>query len=202
MPKFEANIPRKGISGPQSQFSDSCVCERIIIPRWSCRFCWRKYVDRSWEYVNRSQTHECRNWGWGRAIPRKGTYDYKILRTFVQIRHFWILSFWWNVIASWPCAGSGNDQQLPARGGGGRRSRLWIAHRSLTSCSGRSGGKSPYFRSTTTFESVVTFLSNLNCNFLRSGSSGEGMVTLSSTAIPTNWYLLQVSTNNSQPFTF
>ncbi len=29
--KFEANIPRKGISGPQSQFPDSCVCERITV---------------------------------------------------------------------------------------------------------------------------------------------------------------------------
>jgi hypothetical protein len=28
-----------------------------------CLFCWRKYVDRSWEYINRSQTHECGNWG-------------------------------------------------------------------------------------------------------------------------------------------
>jgi hypothetical protein len=27
--KFETNIPRKGISGPQSQFPHSCVCERI-----------------------------------------------------------------------------------------------------------------------------------------------------------------------------
>ncbi len=32
------------------------------------------YVDRSWEYINRSQTHECRNWGWGRAIHGKGIY--------------------------------------------------------------------------------------------------------------------------------
>ncbi len=32
------------------------------------------HVDRSWEYINRSQTHECANWGWGRAIPRKGIY--------------------------------------------------------------------------------------------------------------------------------
>jgi hypothetical protein len=31
-------------------------------------------VDRSCEYINRSQTHECGNWGWGRAIPRKGIY--------------------------------------------------------------------------------------------------------------------------------
>ena len=28
--KFETNIPRKGISGPQSQFPHSCVCEQII----------------------------------------------------------------------------------------------------------------------------------------------------------------------------
>ncbi len=28
--KFETNIPRRGISGPQSQFPHSCVCERII----------------------------------------------------------------------------------------------------------------------------------------------------------------------------
>jgi hypothetical protein len=28
--KFETNIPRKEISGPQSQFPHSCVCERII----------------------------------------------------------------------------------------------------------------------------------------------------------------------------
>jgi hypothetical protein len=28
--KFEANILRKGISGPRSQFPHSCVCEQII----------------------------------------------------------------------------------------------------------------------------------------------------------------------------
>jgi hypothetical protein len=28
--KFETNIPRKEISGPQSEFPHSCVCERII----------------------------------------------------------------------------------------------------------------------------------------------------------------------------
>ncbi len=28
--KFETNIPRKGIMGPQFQFPHSCVCERII----------------------------------------------------------------------------------------------------------------------------------------------------------------------------
>jgi hypothetical protein len=38
--------------------------------------CWSKYVDRYWEYVNRSQTHECENWDWGRAIPRKGIHEW------------------------------------------------------------------------------------------------------------------------------
>ncbi len=28
-------------------------------------------MDQSWEYINRSQTHECGNWGLGRAMPRK-----------------------------------------------------------------------------------------------------------------------------------
>ncbi len=51
-----------------------CLWANYIFPRWVCLFCWRKYVDRSWEYTNCSQTHECRNWGWGRAIPRKGIY--------------------------------------------------------------------------------------------------------------------------------
>jgi hypothetical protein len=37
-------------------------------------FCWRKYVNRSCEYINSSKTHECGNWGLGRTIPRKGIY--------------------------------------------------------------------------------------------------------------------------------
>jgi hypothetical protein len=71
---FETNIPRKGISGSQSQFPHSCVCERFIYShdRSPYIFCWRKYVDWSWDFINRSQTHESWNWGWGRAIPRKG----------------------------------------------------------------------------------------------------------------------------------
>ncbi len=70
--KFETNIPRKGISGPQYQFP-MCLWANYIFPRWVCLFCWsKKNVDWSWEYINRSKTHECGNWGWSRAIPRKG----------------------------------------------------------------------------------------------------------------------------------
>jgi hypothetical protein len=36
--KFETNITRKGISGPQSQFPHSCVCERIYIPTMGLPF--------------------------------------------------------------------------------------------------------------------------------------------------------------------
>ncbi len=37
------------------QFSHSCICERFIYPHdWSAE-------DRSWEYINRSQIHKCRN---------------------------------------------------------------------------------------------------------------------------------------------
>ncbi len=41
--------------------------------------------------IHRSQTHECRNWGWGRAIPRKGIYKRNCLcsagRIGVRIRN-------------------------------------------------------------------------------------------------------------------
>ncbi len=75
---FEINIPRKGISGPQSQFPHSCACERFRYahhrsPYSAGGICT---VYRSWDYINRSQTHECWNWGWGRAIHRKGIYKW------------------------------------------------------------------------------------------------------------------------------
>ncbi len=35
--------------------------EIYIFPWLVCLFCCRKYVDRSWEYINRSHTHECGN---------------------------------------------------------------------------------------------------------------------------------------------
>ncbi len=49
-----------------------CLWAIYLFRRSICLFCWRKYVDRSWEYLNSSQTHECRNWDWGRAISTKG----------------------------------------------------------------------------------------------------------------------------------
>ncbi len=78
MPKIWNKYSQKrsiGASVPISPFM--CLWANFIFPRWVCLFCWRKYVDRFWDYINRSQTHECGNWGWGRAILRKGIYKWR-----------------------------------------------------------------------------------------------------------------------------
>jgi hypothetical protein len=60
--KFETNIAAKGIARPQSQFPHSWVCERFIYSQDGCAYSAAgKYADRSWEYISRSQTHECDN---------------------------------------------------------------------------------------------------------------------------------------------
>ncbi len=73
--KLETNISRKGIVWPQYQFPHSCVCERFIYSHdRSAYSAAGKYMDRTWEYINCSQTHECGNWDWGRAIPFLGIH--------------------------------------------------------------------------------------------------------------------------------
>jgi hypothetical protein len=70
--KFETNIPRKGIARPQFQFPHSCVCEQFIYSQdRSAYSAAGKYVDRTWEYINRTHIHECGNWDRGREITRK-----------------------------------------------------------------------------------------------------------------------------------
>ncbi len=77
MPKIWNKYSQKrNIGASDPIFTFMCLWANYIFPRWVCLFCWRKYVDRSREYLymNRSQTQECENWGWGRAIPIKGIY--------------------------------------------------------------------------------------------------------------------------------
>jgi hypothetical protein len=76
--KIENKYFQKRIARPQSQFPHSCVYERFIhiFSLLICLFCCRKYVDQSWEYINRSKTHECGNRDWGPPIPRKGIHKW------------------------------------------------------------------------------------------------------------------------------
>ncbi len=58
-----------GVSVPISPFMRLWV---IYICPWPvCLFCWRKYVDRSWDYINRSKTHECGNRAEAALFPEK-----------------------------------------------------------------------------------------------------------------------------------
>jgi hypothetical protein len=73
--KIRKTYSQKRNCAPQSQFLHSCVCELFIYSHdRSAYSAAGKYVDRSWVYINRLQTHECGNWVWGRAIPRKGIH--------------------------------------------------------------------------------------------------------------------------------
>ncbi len=75
MPKiWNKYSEKRNIGASVPIFTVMCLWAKYIFPQWVCLFCWMKYVDWSWEYINRSKTHECGNWGWGRAIPRIGIY--------------------------------------------------------------------------------------------------------------------------------
>ncbi len=107
--KFETNNPRKGISGSQSQFPHSCVCERIIYSHDGSAFSagGNMWTDPGNICINRSQTHECGNWGWGSAIPRKGIYSINriavaVLRV-VELTYFCLLVPF-KVSSAWYCS--------------------------------------------------------------------------------------------------
>ncbi len=79
-----------------SQFIHSYICERFIyFQDRSAYSVAGKYVDRSREYINCSQTHECGNWDWGRAIPRKGIHKWDFpcsaaCQEMLGIRRYWV----------------------------------------------------------------------------------------------------------------
>ncbi len=71
-----------------------CLCAIYIFPP---SICCRNYVDRSWEYINHSQQHECGNWDWGRAIPRKGRHKWDFHCSgcsFYGTKFFFLLALW------------------------------------------------------------------------------------------------------------
>ncbi len=72
MPKIWNKYSQKrniGASVPISTFM--CLWANYIFPRWVCLFCWRKYVDWSWEYINRSQTMNVEIWAEAAQFPEK-----------------------------------------------------------------------------------------------------------------------------------
>ncbi len=81
IPKFRNKYSQKrnievSAFSPNFHIHASAEWFMYIFLRSFCQFSWSKYVDRFWDYINRSQTHECWNWGWGRAIPRKGIHKW------------------------------------------------------------------------------------------------------------------------------
>ena len=73
--QFRLYIPFLGIARPQPQFLHSCVCERFYIFPGSVHISSpAETAAPSWEYIIRSQTHECGNWDWGPNIPLLGIF--------------------------------------------------------------------------------------------------------------------------------
>ncbi len=86
--KIRKKYSQKGIARPQSQFPHSCFCERICPHDRSAYSAAGKYVKRSWEYINCSQTHECGNWDWGRAFPFLEKYKWDFRCSAQHIRDY------------------------------------------------------------------------------------------------------------------
>ncbi len=68
-------FPEKKLHGLSHNFHIHVSVSDYIFPRsvhiFSCSRIGRPLA-QSWEYMNRSQTHECGNWDWGRTIPFLG----------------------------------------------------------------------------------------------------------------------------------
>jgi hypothetical protein len=86
-----------------------CVCERFIYSQdRSTYFPAAEKADPSWEFINRSQTHECGNWDCGRASP--------FLGIFVSVFRFCFFAVWRRnvrVVAARQTALPGGSVQQP-----------------------------------------------------------------------------------------
>ncbi len=77
IPKFETNVPRKGIAWPQYAFPLSCVCERFYIFLPSvCLFCCRKICGPILGTHKSLRDTWCGNWDSGHAIPFLGIHKW------------------------------------------------------------------------------------------------------------------------------
>ncbi len=97
--KFEANISRNETPQSQSQFLNSCFCERFIYSHARSAYSAAgKKEDLSWDYINhRSQKHEGGNWDWGCAVSFLGVHKSHFLsseniRKFPAIKVFYLLN--------------------------------------------------------------------------------------------------------------
>ncbi len=64
-PEMNLLFPKQDCNVLSPEFLHSYICEKFyLFPGSVCLFCCREkqYVDQSWEYIDRSQTHECGNW--------------------------------------------------------------------------------------------------------------------------------------------
>ncbi len=73
IPKIRKKYSQQRNCAASVPISKFCVCERFIYSQGPSA---GKYVDRLWEYINRSQTHECGNWAWCRAISVLGIHKW------------------------------------------------------------------------------------------------------------------------------
>ncbi len=69
-----------------------CLWAIYIFPETVCLFFCRKiqYVDRFWEYLNRSQRHECGNWDWASVFPSIGIHKWDFRGS--------VISICWNIV--------------------------------------------------------------------------------------------------------
>ncbi len=97
-------FPEKELGGaspvPISTFM--CLWAIYIFP--VCLFCCRKiqYVDRFWEYINHSQTHECESWDWGRLSFSGNTKILAWVRSAANYKLTYQQPMWKYDRISWP----------------------------------------------------------------------------------------------------
>ncbi len=73
---------KKGIARPQPNFHIHVYLSDWYIPTIDLPI----LLQEIWEYINSSQTHECRNCDWGRAISRKEIHkwDFRCSAVFIN----------------------------------------------------------------------------------------------------------------------